>query len=231
MNDLIARQIHQVLGAGLELKEKLERGERPSFEVEHAKLKGLLLGDGELRYQTDYAGDARDSLAPGGIRTSQGALRGGEPFLGARYALACWLDEVFVTDSPWSAPWTEQTLEVALYGGSSQRAWRFWEQAKKAEARPGADALEGYLWAVMLGFRGEPPPDLKPEQWVEGVRKRLVGLRSQDFAQPAERDLPTFVPVLRGRERFGTMLRVGAGLAALLGLAAGFLVVLLPTTK
>jgi hypothetical protein len=224
MNEKIARQVHQVLGAGLELKERLERGEHPNFEVEHARLKGLLLGDGELRYFPDYAGDAREALAPGGIRTSQGALRGAEPFLGARYALACWLDEIFIADSPWSAVWTENMLEVGLYGGSSQRAWRFWEQAKKAEARPGTDALEAYLWSVMLGFRGQPPPDLNPPQWVEGVRKRVAAARSQDFAAPPERDLPTHVPVLRGRERFGTMLRVGAGVAAVLAFAAGVLV-------
>jgi hypothetical protein len=45
---------------------------------------------------------------------------------------------------------------------------------------------------------------------------------SQDFAQPSERELPTSVPVLRGRDRFGTMLRVGAGVAGLVALAAGF---------
>jgi type VI secretion system protein ImpK len=219
MNEQLARHIHQVLGAGLDLKERLERGERPSFDIEHAKLKGLLLGDGELRYQTDYVGDAKDASAASSVRTTQGALRGTEPFLGARYALASWLDEIFVEDSPWSTVWKEQTLEVALYGGSSQRAWRFWEQAKKAEARPGADALEAYLWCVMLGFRGEPPPDLNPGQWVEGVRKRLVAARSQDFSLPPERELPTFVPVLRGRDRYGTMLRVATGVSALAAFA------------
>src|SRR5262249_41126050 len=153
-----------VLGSGLELKERLERGERPNFETEHAKLKGLLMGDGELRYQSDYAGDSRDASQASNIRATQGAMRGTEPFLGTRYGLACWLDEIFIADSPWSAQWAEQTLEVALYGGASQRAWRFWEQARKAEVRPGTDALEAYLWCVMLGFRGEPPPDLNPAQ-------------------------------------------------------------------
>jgi type VI secretion system protein ImpK len=227
MQDKIARQVHQVLGTGLELKERLERGERPTFEVEHAKLKGLLLGDGELRYLTDYAGDASGASQPSSIRTSVGGLRGTEPFLGIRYGLACWLDEVFIADSPWSALWAEQTLEVALYGGSSQRAWRFWEQAKKAEARPGADALEVYLWCVMLGFRGEPPPDLV--QWVEGVRKRVVAVRSKDFTLPPERDLPRHVAALRGRDRFGTMLRVAAGVAAVLAFAAGVLLLRSPT--
>src|SRR5439155_6674283 len=139
------------------------------------------------------------SVTGGNIRTSQGALRGNEPFMGIRYALACWLDEVFIADSPWSAEWTEKMLEVALYGGSSQRAWRFWEQARKAEARPGTDSVEAYLWCAMLGFRGQPPPDLNAAQWADAVRKRVVAGRSTDFALPPERELPTFDPVLRGR--------------------------------
>jgi type VI secretion system protein ImpK len=219
VQDRIAQQVHRVIGAGLELKERLEQGERPHFETEHAKLKGLLLADGDVRNLTDYSGDS----AGAGIRTTMGALRGAEPFLGIRYALACWADEMFITNSPWSNYWTENTLEVAVYGGSSQRAWRFWEQARKAESRPGADALEVYLWCVMLGFRGEPPPDVNPAQWVESARKRVLAGTTQDFAPPPERDAPTFVPVLRGRDRFGTMLRVAATVAAIAAFAAGFL--------
>ena len=137
MQDKIARQVHQVFGYGLELKERLERGDRPHFEAEQTKLRGLLLGDSELRYIAEYAGEGAGQNASN-IRTSQGALRGAEPFLGIRYALACWLDEVFIADSPWSQQWTESMMEVALYGGSSLRAVRFWEQAKKAEE--GGDA-------------------------------------------------------------------------------------------
>src|SRR5262245_36722888 len=160
MQDKIARQVHLVFGHGLELKERLERGEQPSFEAEQAKLRGLLLaGDSDLRYQTDYAGEtAAQAGGAQSVRTTLGAMRGGEPFLGARYALACWLDEIFVLDTsgPWASRWESSMMEVALYGGSSQRGWRFWEQAKKAEARPGTDALEVFLWCVMLGFKGEP---------------------------------------------------------------------------
>jgi type VI secretion system protein ImpK len=220
MQDIIARHVHQVFGAGVEVKERLERGERPHFDAEYTRLKGLLLNDGELRSLADYTGDARDAGPALNPRGTHAALRGGEPFLGIRYALACWLDEVFVVDSPWSAAWSEQTLEVALYGGSSQRAWRFWEQAKKAEARPGGDALEVYLWCVVLGFRGEPPPDLKPAQWVDGVRRRVLAAHGQEFAAPPDKDVPTFVPVLRGRDRFATMLRVATGVGALAAGAA-----------
>src|SRR5437868_8278778 len=223
MQDKIARQVHQVLGYGLELKERLERGERPHFEAEQTKLRGLLLGDSELRYVAEYAGEGASQTAAN-IRTSQGALRGAEPVVGIRYAPACWLDEIFIADSPWSQQWTESMMEVSLYGGSSLRAVRFWEQAKKAEARPGTDALEVYLWCVMLGFRGEPAAaGINPPQWTEGVRKRVLTGYSQEFPQPQEKDAPTFVPVLRGRERFGIMLRVAAAVAALIAFGVTFL--------
>jgi type IV/VI secretion system ImpK/VasF family protein len=222
MQDKIARQVHQVFGYGLELKERLERGDRPHFEAEQTKLRGLLLGDSELRYIPEYAGELASQTAQN-IRTSQGAMRGAEPFLGIRYALTCWVDEIFISDSPWRDQWTESMLEVTLYGGSSLRGVRFWEQAKKAEARPGTDGLEVFLWCVMLGFRGEPAAaGINPPQWIEGVRKRVLTGYAQEFAQPQEKDPPTFVPVLRGRERFGTMLRVAAAFAAVIAFAVTF---------
>jgi type VI secretion system protein ImpK len=225
MQDKIARQVHQVFGYGLGLKERLERGERPHFEAEQAKLRGLLLGDSELRYVPDFAGE-NASQSASSVRTSQGALRGAEPFLGIRYALACWLDEVFIADSPWRDQWTASMMEPGLYGGSSLRAVRFWEQARKAEARPGTDALEVFLWCVMLGFRGEPSAvGINPQQWVDSVRQRVLKGYAQEFPQPPEKDPPLFVPVLRGRDRFGTMLRVAGGLAALAAFAVTYLVV------
>jgi type VI secretion system protein ImpK len=227
MQDKIARQVHLVFGHGLELKERLERGEQPSFEAEQAKLRGLLLaGDSDLRYQSDYAGEtAAQAAGAQSVRTTMGGMRGGEPFLGIRYALACWLDEIFILDAPgtWANRWEASMMEVALYGGSSQRGWRFWEQAKKAEARPGTDALEVFLWCVMLGFKGEPAgAGINPAQWVENVRSRVMKAYGQEFQQPPEKDPPTFVPVLRGRDRFGTMVRVAAALIAIGAFALTF---------
>jgi type VI secretion system protein ImpK len=221
-NDTLARQVHRIIGSGLELKARLERGERPVFDAEQAKLRGLLYGEGELLSLPDYVGETAQARE----RVSQ-MLRGTEPFLGARYALACWLDEVFITDSPWSALWTAASMEVAiLQGGTQERAWRFWQQAQKAEARPGSDALEVYLWCVMLGFRGDPADaQIDPAQWAERARRRVLAGRAQDFSLPPEKDPPTYVPVLRGRDRFGGMLRAAAALAALAAGVAVFLLV------
>ena len=51
----------------------------------------------------------------------------------------------------------------------------------------------------------------------------MLSAYGQEFHQPAEKDPPTFVPVLRGRERFGIMLRVAAAVAALITFVVTFL--------
>ena len=97
MQDVIGNLVHPVVAYGLQLKERLERGEGPTFEIEQAALKGLLLSDIEARRWADFGGEG----AAGG----EGRPRGSHPFLGIRYALACWLDELFLGDSPWAARW------------------------------------------------------------------------------------------------------------------------------
>src|SRR5262245_474207 len=106
------------------------------------------------------------------MRHEQGALRGlvkaadaatsravngevGDGYLGVGYPLACWLDEVFILDpaSPWREAWTENSLEFALCR-SQERAVKFWEQARQAELRGDADAVEVFYLCMMLGFRG-----------------------------------------------------------------------------
>ncbi|HEX5273514.1 MAG TPA: DotU family type IV/VI secretion system protein, partial [Gemmataceae bacterium] len=146
MSDEIASLVRATLGRGLDLKERLARGEPLSLEEEQAALKRLLLGDVEARHWPEYGGD-RPPAEPG-------EARGRGPFLGTRYALACWLDEIFVLDSAWGTAWNETKLEVALYG-SNDRAWRFWEQAALAEGRPSAGPTEVFFLCVLLGFRGE----------------------------------------------------------------------------
>src|SRR5258708_12526978 len=85
-------------------------------------------------------------------------------FQGIRYALVCWLDQIFTLDPQWAAKWQEEALEPEMYR-SRLRAEQFWEQAKRAEARPSTDALEAYFLCPMLGFPAKnltPPPHLRP---------------------------------------------------------------------
>jgi type VI secretion system protein ImpK len=210
MNPAMAKQFHEIVGYGLDLKEKLEQGARPPLDYELERLRASLLGGSELRNDPEYTGEKGTS---GDIRVTQG--RGMDNrFLGARYALTCWLDEIFIADSPYADAWNERKLEVSIYGGSSDRAWRFWEQARLAEKRPGTDALEVFYWCVMLGFRGElrEQPD-KLRDWVVGIRDRIRRAHRVELSLPADQGFNTHVPQLVGRDRFGGMIKVAAALA------------------
>ncbi|MBX7104887.1 MAG: DotU family type IV/VI secretion system protein, partial [Gemmataceae bacterium] len=146
MNSALAKQFHEIVGYGLDLKERLEQGARPPLDYELERLRGLLLGGSELKNDQEYSGEPGNA---NDMRMTMG--RGSDNrFLGARYALTCWLDEIFIADSPYADDWNERKLEVAIYGGSSDRAWKFWEQARLAEKRAGTDALEIFYWCVML---------------------------------------------------------------------------------
>jgi type VI secretion system protein ImpK len=210
MHPALARQFHETVAYGLDLKERLEQGARPPLDYELERLRGLLLGGSELKNLEDYAGE------PGGAGDLRMTMGRGDSnrFLGARYALTCWLDEIFIADSPYADDWNERKLEVAIYGGSSDRAWKFWEQARLAEKRPGTDALEVFYWCVMLGFRGElrDSPD-KLRDWTHAIRDRIRRAHRAELALPADRGFDTYVPRLTGRDRFETMLKVAAGLA------------------
>src|SRR5439155_8386872 len=117
-------------------------------------------------------------------------------------------------DSAYSEAWNERKLEVGIYGGSSDRAWRFWEQAQLAEKRPGSDALEVYYWCVMLGFRGEyrEQPE-KLRSWVDGIRDRIRRAHRVELSLPADQGFATWVPRLVGQDRFGAMVKLAAALA------------------
>jgi type VI secretion system protein ImpK len=208
MQEAIALLVHPVFGYGLRLKERLDRGDEPPLELEQAALKGLLLSDIEARRWPEFGGDA----------DSQGGGRGrdAQPFLGVRYALVCWLDELFIVGSRWSARWNERKLEVALYG-TNDRAWKFWEQARLAEARAGRDALEAFFLCAMLGFRGElaeQPERLKA--WAAAARAQLARAKGQDWAPPPELVPPSQVPPLEGRKRFLRMVAVAGVLLLVL---------------
>jgi type VI protein secretion system component VasF len=144
-------------------------------------------------------------------------MDGDNRFMGIRYALVCWLDELFIVDSPawgadlanlWSARWNAAPLETALYGGAPERAWRFWRQADRAEAIHN-DALEAYFLAAMLGFRGDYRFNLGAlNTWVARVQDRVARHNNQDYQLPAEQQVPRRSWPLRAREGFQTMVQV-----------------------
>jgi type VI secretion system protein ImpK len=201
MQQDLANLVHPILRHGLQLKERLDRGESPSLEVEQTALRGLLLTDLEASRWIEYGGEADI----GSLNLSEGGevvpVPGSDQFLGGRYALVCWLDELFIVHSPWGETWNERKLEVALYG-SNERAWRFWEQARLAENRPTTDALEAFFLCVTMGFRGELVEN--PERlrtWCKTVQLKLSRM-GEDAPQPPELEPPVNVPPLHGRDRF-----------------------------
>jgi len=205
MQDKYARVVHEVFGHGLDLKTRIQRGEVASMQVEQQRFIQMLNGQIELNQDPNYMGDSVNA------RQTSNPNRSMEPFLGIRYALACWLDEIFIApDSPWSAAWTESTLETYLHGSSQDRGWRFWENAIKAEGRHGTDALEVYLWCVLLGFRGKPEESriTSVTKWIDKVRKGVIQGMPKEFSLPTEREAPSDVPPLRNRERYSMMVRV-----------------------
>jgi type VI secretion system protein ImpK len=210
MQEDIANLVHPIFAHGLALRDRLEAGEKLNIEVEQAGLKAMLLTELEAQRWLDFGPDTPRDKSRGG--EAEGADVG---FLGIRYALTCWLDELFILYSPWERTWTERKLEANLYG-TNDRAWRFWEQARQAENRAGASALEVFYLCVVLGFRGEllESPD-KLQVWLSATQARLA-LEHKPWPAPPELEPPTFVPPLRGRDKLQRMV-----------LACGFVFLLL----
>src|SRR5262245_16134464 len=216
----LANLVHPVLAQGLNLRERLLRGEEPAFEAEQAALLGLLLGEREARRWPEYGGEDFTAVQPA---ASEVAVASG-PFLGARYALVCWLDELFILDTPWSQRWNENKLEMRLYA-TNDRAWRFWDQAKLAAERQGVDALGAYFLCVMLGFTGDHGDDSgQLVNWIAATREQLRRSQQGQWRAPPGMEPGTNVPPLRGRGALKRMLLLASAvLLAVVPIVALFL--------
>jgi type IV/VI secretion system ImpK/VasF family protein len=225
MREEVSNIVHRVLLAGLELKERLNRGESPDFEKEQAKLKGLL-GDADARRYPDFVGEVVPDQTLLGGRSSAHAQgkTSGDYFLGIRYALACWLDEIFILDSPWASQWNEDSLEVALYG-MRDRSHGFWTQARRVETRPG-DALEAFYLCAMLGFRGElrDQPD-QLQSWTTATQALIARSQGSEWKAPEAREPPQGAWPRHGREMLQRMVMIGGGVMLLLILIGSFYLV------
>ncbi|MGE3807109.1 MAG: DotU family type IV/VI secretion system protein [Gemmataceae bacterium] len=186
MRDEFARLVSPIFQNALFLRARLAAGETLNLNQEQANLKGMLKEEGDPDLVAEFGGD------PGS---------GNERFLGARYFMTCWLDELFVEHSLWGKQWGDQPLEKDLYG-TDERGALYWEQATRAETRPREDALEICFLCVMLGYRGsrrDRPEEL--QKWVDTVGKRVSRAQGKDWSPPAELDPPIQVAPLRGREK------------------------------
>jgi type VI secretion system protein ImpK len=203
MREQIANLVYPILSHGISIRDRLARGEQLDFATEQATLKGMLRSELEAKRVSDFGSDGGD-IGQSVSRMDSGGRRS-DAFHGVRYALVCWLDELFIVDSPWVEEWNERKLETSLYG-TNDRAWKFWEQAKQADARTGTDALEVFYLCVMLGFRGEfRGQGERLQSWMRATQVRITKGQKQEWPVPAERGVNTHVPPLRGREQLQKM--------------------------
>jgi type VI secretion system protein ImpK len=196
--------VHPVISHALDLKDQLDRGDRLDLEVEQRRLIEKLRSNGEVRHLIDYTGD-------------------GAVFLGARFALSCWIDELFIVHSPWADLWKERPFEVALYG-SRERAGKFWDQADlvlrrpnspRAPTAPGFDAMETFFLCIVLGFRGkylENPG--KVREYVEEMRPQVT--RTTPWPMPRDHGVKTNVEPLQGRSSLRRVIAIYGGLSLLI---------------
>jgi type VI secretion system protein ImpK len=196
MTPQFSELVHPVISYALNLKDRLDAGESPDLEVEQRTLIERLRSNGEVRHLIDYTGD-------------------GTVFLGARYALACWIDELFIVHSAWADLWKERPFEVALYG-SRDRAWKFWEQAdialrrpnsQRTQTAPGVDAVESFFLCIVLGFRGrylENPA--KVHEYFDEMRPLVT--RTTIWPAPRDLGVKTNVEPLLGRAKLRRVIAV-----------------------
>jgi type VI secretion system protein ImpK len=195
----LAQQTFQVLLHGLDLRDRVRNGQRPPLGPEQAKFKSLL-GPGNAASPWGTAHDPNSSLS------ADRAERAGGEFLGIRYALTCWLDEILI-DAGWQ-DWDENKLEMSLYR-TNRRYDNFWQQDRFAEAVPeAADAKEAFLLCVLLGFRGELGEDpQRLKEWVSAAKGRVTRQMGKEPPAPPEKPPVTDVPPLLGVQGYKSMTR------------------------
>ena len=195
-NDLPER-MNEVLLAGLNLRDRIARGDRPHLATEQAKLKALLRSGDE---PSPWAGGV-SAFAMQSVGAGSEAVQG---FLGMRYAFVCWLDEILI-EAGWRE-WDENKLEQALYR-TNIRYRNFWTQAKLAEtAGLGHEASAAYLYCVWLGFQGEmsEAPE-KLRDWTIAARSRVTRQMGREPTAIPQRAPVCDVPLLEGLDAYKRM--------------------------
>ncbi len=212
MRSELAQRVYPVIQYALALRDRLCRGERPSLRLEQAAFLGLLGVGADEHVPVDYGGDMAGGTGAGpSVRDHDDTV-----FLGARYAVVCWLDELFVHATPWSEQWNEHKLEVSLYA-SNERAWRFWSQARLAASRGMTDVLEVFYLCALLGFRGEmrDQPD-KYREWCEAAAQQIRRSHERRWESPPDLALPRRIAVRVGRRRLRNALLAASLVVSLL---------------
>lgn len=199
MSTSCREHVRKTIRKALDLKDRVERGPLPDFEAEHAELLATV-DDAVARRWADYMGDEK-------------------VFLGARYALACWIDELFsvLTPAPWSAKWVNKPLEFILFK-TAIREFEFWRQldialkrmsAPKSTVPTGPDALEAFYLCITLGFRGRYRNDpSEVRKYIEELRPQFIRAApwmERELEDHAKKGNIVTTPLVGRREKLRTL--------------------------
>lgn len=150
----------------------------------------------------------------------------------AKYALACWIDEI-LTRQPWAGRtwWIGNPLERKLFA-RSDAATLFFDKARQAATMRDRNALEVFYICVVLGFRGVyERPDLEglirehelPDRLPDWLAQTGDAIRVKPGRPSLPRPFPIYGPGAPPRE--GRSWMIGAWiLTALVLCGAGLLV-------
>jgi type VI secretion system protein ImpK len=191
MNEANADYVYPIITLGLQVKDRLLQGHELDLDLMQREFIRLLDQGVEGTNRADIVGD-------------------GPAWSGLRYALTCWLDEIFIEeDSPWSEEWRRRSLEFSLYR-SAVAGRQFPAQSELALRTRGSDVVETFFLCWMLGFRGRLREDLEElaQGHVEPARKAISRTLKTPWEPPPKREPRSYVPPLNGRERFQKMVLI-----------------------
>jgi type VI secretion system protein ImpK len=180
VRDNLARDVFPVLRQALLFRDRLQHRRPLNLETVQAHLRGKLLAFPAERADGEY--------------------------LGVRFPVVCWLDEINCLecgDPDWQRDWGDHSLEYSLYS-SHDRAHLFWEQARLATRRSDPDVMEAFYLCMLLGFRGDLRGDPRKLADWRDVFETEIGLKhAADWPEMPHRlqEPEADVPVLTAKDR------------------------------
>lgn len=125
-----------------------------------------------------------------------------------RYLLTCWLDELFVFESPWSRRWNENKLELALYG-TNDRAWRFWDYVHCQPAGSDYQLKTVAISCVLYGFQGQMAESrTELNKWYDDWRTDVIQHSIESWNAPPDLPIAANVPALKGSDELELSIKV-----------------------
>lgn len=197
---LISR-CNRVINLGMSVYQQLLTGEQPEMsEARRRLVRSLdsirtmnLRESGGVERTTEVSRNLPDAADIPGV---------------CHYLLTCWLDELFVIDSPWSRPWNEQKLELMIYG-TNDRAWRFWEYVRSVQCSESRSVMNLVIACVLHGFQGQmvdSPSEMR--KWFDNYREGLIQKSVRIWKLPPDLPVVANVPALSGTRSLERSIRI-----------------------